>query len=99
MSRLNNQVALITGGGRGIGAAIALAYAREGAKVVLIDLNEANANTIAGEIRASGSEAEVFIADVSDPAQSTAMIQHTAGAESCAPHPVRWFQASRVGWR
>lgn len=77
MSRLNNQVALITGGGRGIGAAIALAYAREGAKIVLVDLNEANANSVAGEIRASGSEAEVFIADVSDPAQSTAMIQHT----------------------
>jgi meso-butanediol dehydrogenase / (S,S)-butanediol dehydrogenase / diacetyl reductase len=74
MSRLKNQVALITGGGRGIGGAIALAYAREGAKIVVVDIDEANANSVVGEILAAGNEAVAFVADVSDTTQSTAMI-------------------------
>lgn len=76
MSRLKNQVALITGAGRGIGAAIALAYAQQGAKIVAVDVDEANANAVAGEVRALGAQAEVFVADLSRPEQSIAMIEH-----------------------
>ncbi len=76
MSRLKNQVALITGAGRGIGAAFALAYAREGANIVVVDIDEANASLVANEIRAVGSQAEIFVADLCDPNQSNAMIQH-----------------------
>ena len=43
MKKLDGCVALITGAGRGIGAAMALRYAREGATVVVVDLDEANA--------------------------------------------------------
>ncbi len=75
MQRLNGQVALITGAGRGIGAAIALRYAREGAKIVAADLDEANARVIAEQVRAFGAEAEAVPVDVRDPARSEAMIE------------------------
>jgi NAD(P)-dependent dehydrogenase (short-subunit alcohol dehydrogenase family) len=74
MKKLEGYVALITGAGRGIGAAIALRYAREGATVVVVDLDEANASAVAAQARALGSAAESFLVDVSDPAQSAAMV-------------------------
>lgn len=75
MKKLEGQVALITGGGRGIGAAIALRYAREGAKVVVVDLNEANARNIAEQARALGNDADAFVVDIREPVQSAAMIE------------------------
>ena len=62
--RLENRVALITGGGRGIGRAIALAYAREGAKLVLAARTLDELEETAKEIRGLGAEAFVFQADV-----------------------------------
>ena len=78
MKKLQGQVALITGGGRGIGAAIAMHYAREGAKVVVVDLNEANANNVAEQARALGTEADAFVVDIREPAQSAAMVERVA---------------------
>lgn len=64
MPLLQNNIAVVTGAGSGIGRAIALGYAREGAGVVLLDANEAAAAEAAKEIRAAGGEAVSFALDV-----------------------------------
>jgi NAD(P)-dependent dehydrogenase (short-subunit alcohol dehydrogenase family) len=69
MRKLDGQIALVTGAGRGIGAAMALAYAREGASVAVTDLNEAGANAVAEQVRDLGVQADAFVVDVRDPAQ------------------------------
>ena len=57
MKSLQNKVAIVTGGGSGIGKAISLLYAAEGAKVVVSDINEAHGNAVADEIKKNGGEA------------------------------------------
>jgi 3-oxoacyl-[acyl-carrier protein] reductase len=64
MPLLQNHIAVVTGAGSGIGRAIAIGYAREGAQVALLDLNEAAAAEGAQEIRRSGGQAESFGLDV-----------------------------------
>ena len=64
MPLLQNHVAVITGAGSGIGRAIASGYAREGAQVVLLDVNADTAAEAAVEIRKSGGKAESFALDV-----------------------------------
>jgi len=66
MPLLQNHIAVITGAGSGIGRAIALGYAREGATVVLLDMNEKAAAEGAAEIRDGGGEATSFALDVSN---------------------------------
>ena len=63
---LQGKVAIITGGGRGLGKAFALRYAEEGAKLLLPDINLKNAEAVAGEIKAKGGEATALLTDVSD---------------------------------
>ncbi|HWB45883.1 MAG TPA: SDR family NAD(P)-dependent oxidoreductase, partial [Hyphomicrobiaceae bacterium] len=75
MKSIEGQIALVTGAARGIGAAMALAYAREGASVVVTDLNEAGANEVAEQVRGLGVQADAFVVDVRDPAQSVAMVE------------------------
>jgi 3-oxoacyl-[acyl-carrier protein] reductase len=61
---LESHIAVVTGSGSGIGRAIALGYAREGARVVLLDINEKAAAEAAREIRDAGGKAESFALDV-----------------------------------
>jgi NAD(P)-dependent dehydrogenase (short-subunit alcohol dehydrogenase family) len=66
MDRLNGKVAVVTGGGGGIGGATARALAREGASVLVVDVNEEAAAAVAGGIRDAGGVAESFRADLSE---------------------------------
>ncbi|MBR9911097.1 MAG: SDR family oxidoreductase [Gammaproteobacteria bacterium] len=72
---LANKVGLVTGAGGGIGRAIAEAFAREGAKVVVADFNEETGAETAQLIRDAGGEAVFVRADVSDEAQVKAMVE------------------------
>ena len=74
MGKLDGNVALVSGSGRGIGRAIALRYAREGAKVVVADIDQGSAQAVANEIQALRAETDALQVDVSDPNQSAAMV-------------------------
>ena len=74
--RVAGKVALITGGGSGIGAATAQRLQEEGAKVVVVDINGASAERVARALRERGGEASHFVADVTDPDAVQGMIQH-----------------------
>jgi 3-oxoacyl-[acyl-carrier protein] reductase len=63
---LQNHIAAVTGSGSGIGRAIAVGYAREGAHVAVLDINGEAANATAAEIRAAGGKAQAFTLDVTD---------------------------------
>jgi 3-oxoacyl-[acyl-carrier protein] reductase len=64
MPLLQDHIAVVTGAGSGIGRAIASGYAREGARVVLLDINEKAAGEVAKEVRDAGGKAESFALDV-----------------------------------
>jgi NAD(P)-dependent dehydrogenase (short-subunit alcohol dehydrogenase family) len=73
--RLADKVALITGGGSGIGKASCLLFAKEGAKVVVVDLKRDTAEATAEEIRQAGGEAKAFEADVSKAKDAAGMVR------------------------
>jgi 2-hydroxycyclohexanecarboxyl-CoA dehydrogenase len=77
--RLRDRVAIVTGGASGIGRAIALAMGREGARVAVLDLNEAGAAAVAAEIGAGGGEARSWPVDISDPARVEAVVAEVLG--------------------
>src|SRR5713226_3768485 len=72
MSQLANQIAVVTGAGRGIGRAIALKFAAEGADVACISRTAENSEKVAQEIRNLGRKAWACATDVSDSAAVTA---------------------------
>lgn len=73
--RLEGQVAIITGGGAGIGKAVALRYAAEGAKVVVAEVNAEAGRGVAQEIQAAGREALFVRADVAEEKEVQAMVE------------------------
>lgn len=75
--RLENLVAIVTGGGSGFGEAISHAFVREGARVMVADLAEDRAARVAQDLRAAGGEAEAFRVDVSQSADMQALVQAT----------------------
>ena len=60
MNRLADKVAVVTGANSGVGAAVSRLFAAEGAKVVIADYNEKNAQKVAEEINAAGGIARVY---------------------------------------
>ncbi len=81
--RLNNKTALITGGSSGIGRETALLFAREGARVVIADVDDAGGNETLALIRDQGHDAIYVHADVSKAADCARMVElaeHTHGA-------------------
>jgi NAD(P)-dependent dehydrogenase (short-subunit alcohol dehydrogenase family) len=77
MGKLNNKIALITGGGSGIGKATALLFARKGAKVAIADWSEEQAKAVAAEIAQAGGSAIVIRADVSKAGDAERMVSET----------------------
>src|SRR2546421_6006999 len=78
MPLLQNHIAVVTGAGSGIGRAIAIGYAREGARVVLLDRDEKAAAEAAKEIRDAGGSAESFALDVARREDCVAMAKQIA---------------------
>jgi 3-oxoacyl-[acyl-carrier protein] reductase len=72
MSQLADQIAVVTGAGRGLGHAIALKFAAEGADVVCVSRTAENSEKAASEVRALGRKAWAHAVDVSDAKAVTA---------------------------
>jgi len=78
MGEWSGRTAVITGGGRGFGKAFGFALARQGALVALVDIDAAQAEAAAGEIRAAGGSANGFGGDVTDEARMAAVMAEAA---------------------
>lgn len=75
--RLDGKVALVTGGGSGIGQATALIFTREGAKVVVADITVAGGEETVRQIQAGGGDATFVKTDVSKAAEVEALVNKT----------------------
>lgn len=78
--RFDNRVAIVTGAGQGIGEAYAKGLAAEGAKVVVADLNEEQAQRVAKEIESAGGAATAVVTDVGDPESAQNMADSAVAA-------------------
>lgn len=74
----SGNVAVVTGAGSGIGAAIARDLSRFGAHVVVSDIDDAHMESVASEITAAGGAASIFRADIADATQMDALMAHAA---------------------
>jgi NAD(P)-dependent dehydrogenase (short-subunit alcohol dehydrogenase family) len=75
--RLEGKIAIVTGGGTGIGHAIALTFAREGASIVVADVDPEAAEQVASEVESMGRKALAVKVDVSDGADVDQLVQKT----------------------
>ena len=75
--RLDNKIAIVTGAGRGIGRAVALRFAEEGAKVVVDDVNDDLGTETVAMITEAGGEALFINADVSNAADAEGLVART----------------------
>jgi len=75
---LQNHIAAVTGAGSGIGRAIALGFAREGAQIAVLDINSEAAAATAADVRDAGGKAQHFALDVTDRAACRAVAAEVA---------------------
>jgi NAD(P)-dependent dehydrogenase (short-subunit alcohol dehydrogenase family) len=75
--RLKDKVAIITGAGRGMGRSDALLFAKEGAKVVVCDINFENASLVAKEVQDAGGEAFAIKTDVTKLEEVGKLVEET----------------------
>ena len=75
---MTGRTALITGGGRGVGAAIAARFARAGARIIVVARTAAQVEAVAASLRAKGHEVHAEACDVSDPAAVDRLADHAA---------------------
>ncbi len=80
VGRLAGKIAIITGAAGGMGEAAAHLFAREGAKVVAVDVNSGQVEIVAAAIRADGGDALAIACDVTQSAQIIAMVDQTVAA-------------------
>ncbi|PHN95806.1 hypothetical protein CSC81_18530, partial [Tenacibaculum discolor] len=77
---IQDSVALITGGGKGIGEAVAKLLARQGAKVAVVDLMQADIDRVVADIREMGGQAIGIQANVTSEAETARFVQGTVEA-------------------
>jgi NAD(P)-dependent dehydrogenase (short-subunit alcohol dehydrogenase family) len=95
MGQLHNRVALITGAGRGIGRAIALAYAKEGARLALAARTRRDLEQTAQAAQALGASTCIVPVDISDPTQVEDMVRQTV--EQCTTIDILVNNAGMAG--
>lgn len=78
--RLKDKVAIITGGAQGLGEGAALAFAAEGAKIAIVDMNRVQAELVVARIRESGGQAFAIEADLYEIANTQRMVDETLAA-------------------
>ena len=77
MKVLDNKVAIVTGASSGIGEAIAITFAAEGAKVIVSDINEEGGNKVVEKIKSAGGEAFFIKADTSKADENERLVAET----------------------
>lgn len=77
--QLEDKVAIVTGGGRGLGKAMALGFAREGAALVLVSRTKSEIDSVASEIRSLGRQALAIVADISKEQDVNNMVEKAYG--------------------
>ena len=75
--RIKDKIAIVTGSGRGIGEAIVTRFVKEGAKVVLCDIDENALKDVEGKLKEMGGECILAVGDVSDPVVVKNMVDET----------------------
>ena len=112
MFSLLDKVCVVTGAGRGLGRAIALAYAAQGADVVLAARTRSDLEGVAREIEAKGRRAAVYVTDVTEPAQLQTLadsaigafgridvwVNNAGGFTAAAGSVSEWLDVTEAGW-
>ncbi len=99
---LENKVAIITGGGRGIGRAFALRFAEEGAKLFLPDISLERAESVVKEVKAKGGEAFAAFTDISDEKSvgnmAEQVIKHYGKVDILVNNAGMWYGIDITPW-